>query len=99
WGSVPEEVGMQKFPYIVPLIVVCMASWVSQGAAQDKKLEKIRIATAALKGDFSRGIDIRFFCGSRGEQRNGDSKIGCVVFAPSRSILKTNGKGIELCIK
>ena len=39
-GLGSEEVGMQKFPYIVPLIVVCMASWVSQGAAQDKKLEK-----------------------------------------------------------
>ena len=53
-GLGSEEVGMQKFPYSVPLIVVCMASWVSQGAAQDKKLEKIRIATAGLKGDFSR---------------------------------------------
>src|SRR5262245_61215362 len=53
-GLGSEEVGMQKFPYIVPLIVVCMASWVSQGAAQDKKLEKIRMATAGLKGDFSR---------------------------------------------
>src|SRR5262247_4315491 len=39
---------MQKFLYIVPLIVICMASWLPQSAAQDKKLERIRIGGGAV---------------------------------------------------
>src|SRR5215475_13279117 len=39
---------MRRFLYLVSLFVVCMASWLSQGAAQDKKLEKIRIGGGAV---------------------------------------------------
>ena len=39
---------MKRSLHIVPLIVICMASWFSQGAAQDKKLERIRIGGGAM---------------------------------------------------
>ena len=39
---------MKRSLHIVPLIVICMASWFSQAAAQDKKLERIRIGGGAV---------------------------------------------------
>ena len=39
---------MKRAIHIVPLIVICMASWFSQAAAQDKKLERIRIGGGAV---------------------------------------------------
>ena len=39
---------MRRAFHIVPLIVICMASWFSQAAAQDKKLERIRIGGGAV---------------------------------------------------
>ena len=39
---------MRRAFHIVPLIVICVASWFSQAAAQDKKLERIRIGGGAV---------------------------------------------------
>src|SRR5262245_53776121 len=39
---------MKNALHIVPLIVICMASWLPQSAAQDKKLERIRIGGGAV---------------------------------------------------
>ena len=39
---------MKSALQIVPLVVICMASWFSLGAAQDKKLERIRIGGGAV---------------------------------------------------
>jgi hypothetical protein len=45
---------MKKALHVITLIFIGIGAWLPQSAAQDKKLEKIRIATAGLKGDFSR---------------------------------------------
>src|SRR4029077_4606114 len=48
WNPVFRRAGMKRAIHIVPLIVICMASWFSQAAAQDKKLERIRIGGGAV---------------------------------------------------
>ena len=39
---------MRRSLHIVPLIVICIASWFAHAAAQDKKLERIRIGGGAV---------------------------------------------------
>jgi NitT/TauT family transport system substrate-binding protein len=44
-----EEVLMKKALLVITLVFVCSAAWLSQSAAQDKKLDKIRIGGGGVR--------------------------------------------------
>ena len=48
WNSVLHEVRMKRALCVIMLVVTCIAAWSSPSAAQDRKLERIRIGGGAV---------------------------------------------------
>src|SRR5262249_29225296 len=88
WGSVPRRLVCKSF--FTSFHYRCLHGFV--GFSGSRSRQKVGKDSHRRRGRGRATDDDVVRRGSRGEQRNGNSKIGCVVFVPSRSILKTSGK-------